>query len=108
MKNDFIPLEYIQKLKDLGFNKTCFGYYDKERQNHLVASFPSVGKFAAPTWCQAFDFLRKKYNLHYQIVFDAKNNNYSIIINQEKKSKETYNTYEEARLMCLKELIKNM
>lgn len=68
METQFVPYELAVKLKELGFDEGCFGFYT-ELENLVIKENVkqqncATGKFVAPLWQQAFDFLLKKYNLY--------------------------------------------
>lgn len=66
---------------------------------------------SAPSFSQAFKFFRKKYNLHICIEPAWRNDNQSVktfkyvIFDNNVGPSDMFNTYEEAELECLKELI---
>lgn len=127
MKEQFIPYDLAIKLKELGFDEICLGYYFKGdrfstsmnntmiTKNSLVSNRPD-NIVTAPLWQQAFDFFRKKYklsshcdlksvnhlgeNYYYKIINFADFIDDSTII-----EKDGFNSIEEARLECLKKLI---
>jgi hypothetical protein len=131
MEKEFIPYELALELKQLGFDETCFGYYEPNKEFKYInweifKDFPYLAKnsewedlVAAPTYSQAFRWFREKHNLEYQIMKSA-NGNYSAVIHlntQEYLEKistlhhacvdevvDCY-SYEEAELECLKKLI---
>ena len=63
IENEFIPYEQALALKELGFNKECFGYYTGDKM-HLVIR-PAMGRtnipdsyvVTAPLYQQAFRWL---------------------------------------------------
>ena len=116
MQNLFVPYEQALELKQLGFDKDCFGYYENDV---LILCYDSKQDYelllncTAPLYSQAFKFFREKYKFHAEIrSYTAK---YFTIIIQELKDIVRYleyggidlkfNTYEEAELECLKKLI---
>jgi hypothetical protein len=114
---DLVSYDIAVKLKKLGFSEPCFGYYDCERDFKFI---PNKLKFlecevAVPTFSQVSCFFRKKYNLDNSIVIDhikikdVRNKKYHpyIFNNDEMRGKYLafYDTYEEAELACLHELI---
>lgn len=68
MNKQFVTYEIALKLKELGFDEECLGYYT---DGHLILSvrqpyYPhKVTK--APLWQQVIDWLREKYNLYVNI-----------------------------------------
>jgi len=120
-KKDFVPHEPSLALKELGFDEPCFGYY-KENIKELYKEFYCYNSdyvdynelyIAAPIFSQAFRWFREKHQLDTSIntVYfkynDTLSREYNGVIND--KSVFTnigfYDTYEEAELACLKNLI---
>jgi hypothetical protein len=121
MKNEFTPYDRSLKLKELGFDEPCFGYYYtlngkdwKFADNHeyfeiddqlvIGANFTLL----APLFQQAFRWFREKYGLAGLIEIGTQE--YSFIVFDEKtdsrKVTSSMNgTYEEAELACLDKLI---
>lgn len=119
MEKEFVPYELALKLKELGFNEKCFGwwsyingttasFYGYHCTNSELIELNSFNKnCTAPLWQQAFDWFRESYGLCNFINHsgggycsgweDLGNNEHGF---------GNYNTYEEARLECLKKLIK--
>ena len=125
MKKEFVPYELAVKLKDLGFDEPCFGYYDGNHnfnymfegkpENFSYRKFPlghSVGWTSAPTFSQAFRWFREKDNAVCEIIRKEDGNHSEFIgwvfINNRKIDVVSYwdsKTYEEAELACLDKLI---
>jgi hypothetical protein len=118
MTKEFLTYELALKLKEVGFNEPCMGYYDCERDLKLV---PNKNKFlsceyAAPLYQQVFRWFREKHNLYVVIIptvtmywtfktmtvvegiVDAPPYNHV--------DANDYPTYEEAEIESVKELIK--
>ena len=120
MDNQFIPYEQALELKELGFDEQCIAYY-VNNQDKLIFDITGVNNFtrtnygsvlgkhcqAAPLWQQVFEFFREKYNLHYIIYKNINIDGYDFceITTDNIINKNSYVTYEEARLECLKKLI---
>jgi hypothetical protein len=117
---DFIQYPEALELKQLGFNEPCFGYYHEDMSISYTGIFgqntnsfwlPSPNKiFTAPTYSQAFRWFREKYDLHCYIE-PYINNQFDYVLvsdlfGQEDCDGELLNTYEEAELACLREMIK--
>jgi hypothetical protein len=125
MIKEFVPYELALKLKELGFNEPCFGYYftlngtdwnfADNYEFYQIDDQLNIGyKFTllAPTWQQAFRWFRENYDLEgipqraewntwykfwiYELHEDCK-----IMISNGMQ----FNTYEEAELACLDKLI---
>ena len=119
MESLFCPYEVALKLKALGFDDPCFGYYEHgvfifwydSRQDYEL-----LLNCSSPTFSQAFDFIRKKYYL-YGIVIPTITMNWTfktmIVVEEEVEvppyknvNAEDYSSHEQAELALLKELIK--
>jgi hypothetical protein len=128
MNKEFVPYELAVKLKQLGFDKPCFGYYKKtslgnDSQNLVIQQteigfynvilIPEHTRILAPLFQQAFRWFREKNQLDtsintvYSKYNDTLSKKYSGVIDD--KSVFTnigfYDTYEEAELACLDKLI---
>jgi hypothetical protein len=73
MEKEFVTYELALRLKALGFDEPCFGYYTN--QSHLVideiASQQGNNEVtSAPTWQSAFDWFGEKYQLYASVVVD--------------------------------------
>jgi hypothetical protein len=111
MEKEFIPYEIALALKELGFDKPCFGYFYTEDKffNTIIknSDLDEECSVAMPTYAQAFRWFRKKYQID-SWVYPNLNGLYSVSIVRRGvglgKVSE-YQTYEEAELECLKRLI---
>jgi hypothetical protein len=117
MEKEFVIYPLSLRMKALGFDEPCFGYYI-ETGEWAPASYPIKGTVypsnsnllsdwvAAPTYPQAFRWLREK---GYLISFSSHSHNihdFYIKWSPEKSIlSDTYDTYEEAELNCLEKLI---
>ena len=127
MKNEFTPYDRALKLKQLGFDEPCFGYYYtlngkdwKFADNHeyyeiddqlvIGANFTLL----APLFQQAFRWFREKYGIMhrltsyafgYQIHLDNTADFDFEFVDRRYDSGIDYKTYEEAELACLDKLI---
>ncbi len=75
MEKEFVPYELALRLKELGFDEPCFGYYI-ETSEWIPASYSREGIVypsnsdllpewvAAPTFSQCFRWFREKYGLY--------------------------------------------
>lgn len=77
MKNLFVPYEEASALKELGFNEPCIAYYTLATEKLCNASYTNddvefkrvtldeiyKDYCLAPTWQQAIDWFRKKFEL---------------------------------------------
>ena len=118
MQKEFIPYEQALELKELGYDEECLAWYNnrdifiQESNNNRFITLQK--NCSAPLYQQAFRWFREKYNLLADVTIDANRRNdikrwmYSVVYldkNTYSHSKETYSTYEEAELACLKKLI---
>jgi hypothetical protein len=103
MEKEFVPYELAVKLKELGFDEPCFGYYyNKQLSFGARTSYGEV--IEAPTFSQAFRWFRDKgYDVKVQKESDGLYFGFYwtgaawIIVGN--------GTYEEAELACLDKLI---
>jgi hypothetical protein len=121
MKKEFVPYELAVKLKELGFNEPCFGYY-LEDGTRVPASYSEKGTVypsntdllpdwsAAPTYSQAFKWFREKHGL-YSNIFPTAHGIFVWCVRwyvDELEKEILYKSskdYEEAELACLQKLI---
>jgi hypothetical protein len=122
MENEFIPYIEALALKELGFNKECFGYYTGDKM-HLVirpamsrTNIPDSYMVTAPLYQQAFRWFREQFNLFCEIQIDRTTEpkfcfdifQYEYFGNYKKIEVNEwylYRTQEEAEVECLKKLI---
>lgn len=127
MEKEFVPYELVVKLKELGFDKPCFGYYhvcDGYTKGYAFCYFNEPERYEsdsavlAPTFSQAFRWFREKHFILYDIVFYREDKRtkkgywYNIFQWNFDMTKRNiinvnlyFTTYEEAELACLKKLI---
>ena len=123
MKNEFIPYEQALAMKELGFNKPCFGYYSggenyisEEGKTNSSCNKPDMrGKYCtAPTYRQAFRWFREKHKLDSTVQPTYSTKYQYRMFHIEVKTKvqiygahmgKEFKTYEEAELACLDKLI---
>jgi hypothetical protein len=134
MENEFIPYKQALALKELGFEESCFGYYDGNHNlqfmyNGIPENFTNkrmgpadsvwVGWISAPLYQQAFRWFSKKHDMDSFIERDRWNDYrwYQILIQKDpglsKKwipdvdndDEICYKTQGGAELECLKKLI---
>lgn len=115
LQKEFVTYTLSLRLKALGFDKPCFGWYSKEEGNPLILGYCETylgieNCVKAPTYSQAFRWFRKNHNLH---VNKFGNENYTSFNLLEPKMvllaycdyNKTKNHYEESELACLLKLI---
>ena len=121
MEKEFVPYELSVKLKAIGFDEPCFGYYytlngkdwkfaEKSEYNRLDDEINIGGKFSllVPSFSQAFRWFRENYSWTIEIKQVTKSNWRYTLNNFPKEITyygELYDTYEEAELACLTKLI---
>jgi len=128
MTQEFLPYERAVKLKQLGFDEPCFGYYIElvkpvEGILTIEKCDKNIDGCLAPTFSQAFRWFREKYDIHYSIDRECSQQdhkwgynwslyNYTGLFNEFLTSNPyapagewVYETYEEAELACLDKLI---
>ena len=123
MNELFVPYAESLELKELGFDESCFGWYDGRYTQSVNRDYCKNSEdwlntihCASPIFSQAFKFFREKYNLFGTILSDGFNGRlkgyyYSITeegwINcyESIDDGKWYDTYEEAELQCLRKLI---
>ena len=117
MESLFVPYEIALALKELGFDEPYCGLYCQG--NYTVFNIfgdkfnedDAIDLIKAPLYQQAFTWFRETYKLHNIIDFNSSKNNmwyYSTLnieYNISETNKESFKTYEEAELECLKKLI---
>jgi hypothetical protein len=121
MEKEFIPYGLALRMKVIGFDEPCFGYYE---DTGLTITFPSTSEngwkwvgnsiiptknTSAPTYSQAFRWFREKYS--YQSFISPSNELTYLAYDFTLKGFDGYfkskqfKTYEEAELACLEKLI---
>jgi len=114
MEELFVPYDESEILQSLGFDYLCLAFYStKDEKLYINNTAKNVGYevwyIAAPIYSQAFKWFADKYSMYHNI--DALFNNKgfrAIIVNTIERDIviiDTYNTYEEAELECLRKLI---
>ncbi len=125
----FVPQDLSFELKELGFDEPCFAFYIETKE--LVYASCSIEDnlypnnsyllsdwISAPTFSQAFNWFRTKYNLHglvdiiyvnpshwyYRVERLYTKDDYDYLYHSEDDQLE-FETYEEAELECLRKLI---
>ncbi len=121
MKKEFAPYELAVKLKELGFNEPCFGFY-LEDGTWTPASYSREGTVypsntdLLPEWCaaplyqQAFRWFREKHEVFGIVNFGTNDFTFNIYNSDglgllTKESLAFNGAYEEVELACLTKLI---
>jgi hypothetical protein len=114
MEKEFVPYELALRLKQLGFNESCFGWYADEthlsiRPQYIQPNDPNnvYNWCLAPTFSQAFRWFREKYKLYLNIESQKNESGFWVYItnNTDYLLDIETKTYEEAELECVKKLI---
>ena len=117
MEKEFVPYELAVKLKALGFDEECFGYYHVNvgyTKGYAFCYFDKPKRFKdgfdllAPTFSQVFRWFREKYNLKsfiQPIPDDVDTYIFAYGTKEIEHDDEDYLKYEEAELACLEKLI---
>ena len=129
MKKEFIPYTQALALKELGFDKPCFRWYDERWGDDLQQDKYNTNKdlfmtdldCSTPLYQQAFRWFRENHNLMFQIFYLRNGNHAAIIhrttpeymdlVDQVRPSSGCVDevvdcySYEEAELECLIKLI---
>ena len=118
MEKEFIPYQQSLDMKKLEFDEPCFGWYAHNGvytgysiKNSTIEELNMIkNSCSAPTYSQAFRWFREKHNLHGIVSYCGKNQ-WDIELLDYKGNQlveienNTFWTYEEAELECLKKLI---
>jgi hypothetical protein len=118
MEKEFIPYEQALELKELGFDEECLAWHNGVRlfiDNYNAINSKMYFDYCCsiPLYQQAFRWFRKKHDKHcyveaYTLSSGGKRYDYTILSNEgedEWDDGETWETYEQAELACLKKLI---
>ena len=71
MKKEFATYEIALKLKELGFNEDCFGYFVINLQELIIVNtkkHKSDWYISAPLWQQVIDWFREEHNIHLAVT----------------------------------------
>ena len=128
MNKEYIPYEQAFELKELGYDDECTMYYAPGHPEgyYLVDATPLTNSHwmftaddnkdrhlmcTAPLYQQAFRWFREKYGLYPEIFVDD-NKTFGFLISSfieegrlDKPITRQFNTYDEAELGCVKQLI---
>jgi hypothetical protein len=122
MEKQFIPYTEALALKELGFDESCFGYFNTSNNELFINNSNNrTGNddnrwCSAPLWQQAFDFFNENFKLSSHVdIFSqthlGDNYYYQIVNFADVISPETtvqvygFKTSYDAKLACLKKLI---
>jgi hypothetical protein len=122
MEKEFVPYELALRLKALGFDEPCFGFWSKIHGLFITTTSGKLnedtGECLAPTFSQAFRWFREKYRLNGLLNHYPNTKEWDCSVhNLEWSGKELmeyiktedrslrYPEHEEAELACLEKLI---
>ena len=119
MKNEFVTYQQALSLKELGFDKPCFGYWKMstwliEEKTRTDGYTHADQICSAPLYQQAFRWFREKHNLIAYPVWRIDNtwdmniqklDSYGLLSGQSALAIIKKPTYEEAEQACLDKLI---
>ena len=120
MQKEFVEYELALKMKELGFDEPCFGYYNMKKKFNMGDYTTKHWKSTclAPLYQSAFKWFREKYKLQHHIWSGKINSifyGYDILNIEEQEFVVNnsdigggdcdYYTYEEAELVCLEKLL---
>ncbi len=126
MEKEFVPYELAVRLKELGFNGPCFGFYDNvDKAFYQIHSASLIEDEAvyiitkAPLYQQVFSWFRENHRMFHEIFIDTEPTieepdklefAYLILhmIGSEymhTSKNKRFDTYEEAEFACLGKLI---
>lgn len=78
MKDQFATYEIAKKLKELGFNEPCLGYFTPSMQFILANTSKTLsiwdvrnGFLIVPLWQQAIKWLKEKHNIRISIDLNS-------------------------------------
>jgi hypothetical protein len=116
MTKEFLPYDRSLKLKQLGFDESCFGYYSKGvlsieiiKSGKIFTNEDSIyfdkdSSCLAPTFSQAFRWFREKYDLP-SWTYESEGKWFWKIVKGDfwEQDQKPY-TFEEAELACIDKL----
>ena len=110
IEKEFIPYEQALALKELGFDEPCFGWWFVDEEMLIIEKSKkstSENIIQAPTFSQAFRWFREKYKIRFIIQSSMSDlgEYFKVIFPNGEQRGVSYNTYEEAELACIKQLI---
>jgi hypothetical protein len=126
MNKEFVNYNQALKLKELGFDEPCFGFYQLEygeirpimvddNEQYRLTGYRTCKNSeipkhytSAPTYQQAFRWFREKYGMIFTLIASTYYYPSVSFINTDGNSEielGEFETYEEAELACLDKLI---
>jgi len=126
MNKEFVNYNQALKLKELGFDEPCFGFYQLEygeirpimvddNEQYRLTGYRTCKNSeipkhytSAPTFSQAFRWFREKYGMIFTLIASTYYYPSVSFINTDGNSEielGEFETYEEAEIACLEKLI---
>jgi hypothetical protein len=121
MEKEFVPYELALRMKALGFDGPCMGFFNGKHHDWLIDDNGGLTNVTInpnknigdcikrPTWQSAFRWFREKYELHHVIhQFNFKKDTdeeYLAEVGQTDDGFMYFRTYEECECFCLTKLI---
>jgi len=107
MEKEFVTYELALRMKQLGFDEPCFGFYDGWDNNKAIGgNYPCDGINSAPTFSQVFRWFREKHDLYTNVTrYKDESEDKFLYYIDNGDIEEEFSNYEEADLACLEKLI---
>lgn len=123
MNKEFIPYKQALKLKELGFDEPCLGYYTGDKMHFvlkpLMLRVNELESYVvtAPLWQQAFDWFREEHNMLANIYSNASGflyeyhdtiggtHRFDSEFTGDCKYSGAFTSYQKAQVACLDKLI---
>jgi hypothetical protein len=109
MNNLFLPYEESLELKELGFDEPYFRRQFKSSgpsKESVMKDLTDDDYINIPLYSQAFKFFREKYDINVMSSRLGKKNDWLWYFSIDSSNHtDTYKTYEEAELVCVRKLI---
>ena len=107
MEKEFITYEMAFKLKQLGFDEPCFGWFTDFEHFYLNnikngKMFKDNNGCLAPTWQSAFRWFRNKHRIHFRI---EKYDEGTWWVSYGSWTSDVFDSYEQAENKSLEKLI---
>jgi hypothetical protein len=106
----FVPFDVADKMLSLGYKEPCLATIDQTGYIHIKGTkYPIRGamwyqEINVPTYEQALDWFEKKYKLRFSII-PTQFGQFWIKMTDSQKYGDKFDTYTEARLHCVKQII---
>lgn len=113
MEKYFVPYETTLKLRSLGFNEQCIGYYVElvnPVEGKLQLGLADADSFGcpAPLYDQVFEWFRDEFDAHITPLIVGDKYIFAIVWHGIATKTKYYSTYDKARLACIEIMIDEM